>query len=74
MVRLFSKLEISERIFKDEYNYMNGNKANENVTFIYCNEKTGKETEREMSYRKAFDLFLSRYNDGRYKNFTFAIV
>lgn len=64
---------VSEKIFYDEYSYYYGTKKTELVEIIYSNVKTGKETVREFTYRKALELARERRKDGRYKNYEYYI-
>ena len=47
---------------------------NELVTFTYMNIKTGKETEKKMTYRHALNLAQDRARDRRYKNYEYIIT
>ena len=47
---------------------------NEWVTFTYMNTKTGKETEKKMTYRHALSLAQDRARDRRYKNYEYIIT
>ena len=47
---------------------------NEWVTFTYMNTKTGKETEKKMTYRHAISLAQDRSRDGLYKNYEYIIT
>ena len=69
-----ARIFISTGIFREEWEYMFGSKKNEAVTFTFCNVKTGKETERTLTYSTALELAIMRSRDGRYKNFEFWIT
>ena len=74
MHQIALKIQISDELFKNEYRYFYGELKNELVTFTYMNAKTGKETEKKMTYRRALNLAHDRARDGRYKNYEYIIT
>ena len=68
MITWMNRIEISEEVAE-----MLTEGKNEKVTFIYCH-KNGKEYDIRKNLHDAILLAEERRNDGRYKNFTFAIV
>lgn len=74
MYQIALKIQISDELFKNEYSYFYGELMNELVTFTYMNTKTGKETEKKMTYRRAINLAQDRARDGRYKNYEYIIT
>ena len=74
MYQIALKIQISDELFKNEYRYFYGELMNEWVTFTYMNTKTGKETEKKMTYRHAISLAQDRSRDGRYKNYEYIIT
>lgn len=74
MYQIALKIQISDELFKNEYRYFYGELMNELVTFTYMNTKTGKETEKKMTYRHALNLAQDRARDRRYKNYEYIIT
>lgn len=74
MYQIALKIQISDELFKNEYRYFYGELMNELVTFTYMNIKTGKETEKKMTYRHALNLAQDRARDRRYKNYEYIIT
>lgn len=74
MYQIALKIQISDELFKNEYRYFYGEPMNELVTFTYMNTKTGKETEKKMTYRHALSLAQDRARDRRYKNYEYIIT
>lgn len=74
MYQITLKIQISDELFKNEYRYFYGELMNELVTFTYMNTKTGKETEKKMTYRHALSLAQDRARDRRYKNYEYIIT
>lgn len=68
------KVFISDEIFRNEYDYLYGSKADWKVSFVFYNVKKDKEGKSvNMTYKKALDLAYYRSRDGRYKNFEYLI-
>ena len=74
MYQIALKIQISDELFKNEYRYFHGELMNELVTFTYMNTKTGKETEKKMTYQHALSLAQDRARDRRYKNYEYIIT
>ena len=74
MYQITLKIQISDELFKNEYRYFYGELMNELVNFTYMNTKTGKETEKKMTYRHALSLAQDRARDRRYKNYEYIIT
>ena len=75
MKKIEARTFVSEDILQHEYEYTYGSKKDEMVDFTFSNTKTGKENTKykAFTYRKALDLARDRRNDGRYKNYEYAI-
>ena len=75
MVQIEAKTYVSEEILKNEYDYTYGEKKDQKVDFTFINTRTGKENTKYgvFDYRHALCLARERRNDGRYKNYEYAI-
>lgn len=74
MKQVMLKVFISDEIFRNEYDYLYGSKAEQEVSFTYHNVKKDKEGKSiNMTYKKALDFAYYRSRDGRYKNFEYLI-
>ena len=75
MVQIEAKTYVSEEILKNEYDYTYGEKKDQKVDFTFINTRTGKENTKQavFNYRHALDLARARRNEGRYKNYEYAI-
>ena len=75
MVQIEAKTYVSEEIMKNEYDYTYGEKKDQKVDFTFINTRTVKENTKQsvFNYRHALDLARARLNDGRYKNYEYAI-
>ena len=75
MRQIEAKTFVSEEILLHEYDYMYGNKKDQKVDFTFINTRTGKENTKQavFNYRHALNLARERRNDGRYKNYEYAI-
>lgn len=67
------KVSVDSRIYDNEHAFYFGEKSAELVTFVYIH-KSGRETEKRMTYRKAYNLAMERAKDGRYKNYEYFIT
>ena len=74
MYQIALKIQISDELFKNEYRYFYGESRSELVIFTFVNTKTGKETEKKMTYRHALSLAQDRARDRRYKNYEYIIT
>lgn len=75
MRQIEAKTFLSEEILLHEYDYMYGDKKDQKVDFTFINTRTGKENTKQavFNYRHALNLARERRNDGRYKNYEYAI-
>lgn len=75
MRQVEAKTFVSEEILLHEYDYMYGDKKDQKVDFTFINTRTGKENTKQavFNYRHALNLARERRNDGRYKNYEYAI-
>lgn len=75
MKQIEAKTFVSEEILLHEYDYMYGDKKDQKVDFTYINKHTGKENTKYgvFNYQQALCLARERRNDGRYKNYEYAI-
>lgn len=75
MRQIEAKTFVSEEILLHEYDYMYGDKKDQKVDFTFINTRTGKENTKQavFNYRHALNLARERRNDGRYKNYEYAI-
>lgn len=70
-----NRIHVCEEILFNEYDFVYGNRKDEEVVFVYWNIKTDKESSPiRRTYRYALELARSRRRDGRYKNFEFIIT
>ena len=69
IVNWANKIDMSSDVAHAAYN----GEMDKDVTFVYINVKTGKETERHFSLEYAIKLAEERANDKRYKNFEYYI-
>lgn len=75
MIQIETKTFVSEEILLHEYDYMYGDKKDQKVNFTFINKSTGKENTKygAFNYQHALCLARERRNDGRYKNYEYAI-
>jgi hypothetical protein len=75
MKEIESRIYVTQELLLNEYDYVYGNKKNQEVTFVYYNVKKDREgTEKTFeNYSKALDFARYRRNDGRYRNYEFFI-
>lgn len=76
MKQIESRIFVSDDILLHEYDYMYGDKKDQKVNFTFINTRTGKENTKQLAfkYRNAFNLARERRNDGRYKDYEYAIM
>ena len=76
MKQIEKNIYVSEEILKDEYAYTYGEKKDQKVDFIFINTRTGKYNTKQaaFNYRHALNLARERRNDGRYKEYEYAIM
>ena len=75
MKQIETRIFVSDDILLHEYDYMYGDKKDQKVNFTFINTRTGKENTKYgvFYYRHALCLARERRNDGRYKNYEYAI-
>ena len=75
MKEIESRIYVTQELLLNEYDYVYGDKKNQEVTFMYYNTKRDRESTQITfeNYSKALDFARYRRNDGRYRNYEFFI-